>query len=168
MKKAVYAGSFDPMTNGHVWILEQASKLFDELIVAVGENYSKSYTFPLNDRLRLIEEVVKGASNIKVANFSNQFLVNYAKKIAANYIVRGIRNSQDYEYEKTMRHVNFDLNRDITTIFLLPPRQFAEVSSSMVKGLIGSSGWEEVVGQYVPSSVLEFLRHQYALNNSSK
>jgi pantetheine-phosphate adenylyltransferase len=157
MRKAVYAGSFDPVTNGHLWIIEEAAKLFDSLVVAIGENFEKSYSFSLENRLECLIAVTKGHSNIKVTHFKNDFLVNYAKSIDAHYIVRGIRNSNDYEYEKNMRHINSDLNKEISTIFLLPPRAYAEVSSSMVKGLVGSNGWEDIVKRYVPSEVFDRL-----------
>ena len=167
MRKAVYAGSFDPVTRGHLWMIEQAAKLFDSLIVAVGDNYKKNYTFTLEQRVSFLESLTSGYSNIEVSHFTNEFLVNYAKRVGVNYIVRGIRNSQDYEFEKTMRHVNSDLDINITTVFLLPPRQFAEVSSSMVKGLVGSNGWEGVVTQYVPNIVLEALSQQHLLLQKS-
>ncbi|MCE2706138.1 MAG: pantetheine-phosphate adenylyltransferase [Proteobacteria bacterium] len=157
MRRAVYGGSFDPVTNGHLWIIEEAAKLFDSLVVAIGENFEKAYTFSLEDRLECLSEVTKKFPNIKVTHFKNDFLVNYAKSIDAQYIVRGIRNPSDYEYERSMRHINSDLNKEISTVFLLPPRAYAEVSSSMVKGLVGSTGWENIVKKYVPHAVFDRL-----------
>ncbi|MCC2624811.1 MAG: coaD [Burkholderiales bacterium] len=154
-KTAVYAGSFDPITNGHLWMIEQSCKLFDKLIVAIGENADKKYTFNLKDRIDLIQNTTSKFSNVEVTHFKNLFLVDYAKSINAGFIVRGIRNYTDYEYEKSIRHINSDLARDITTVFLMPPRNFAEVSSSMVKGLIGSNGWEKIAKKYLPEPVLE-------------
>lgn len=167
MRKAVYAGSFDPVTRGHLWMIDQAAKLFDSLVVAVGDNYKKNYTFTLEQRVGFLQDLTCQYSNIEVSHFTNEFLVNYAKRVGVNYIVRGIRNSQDYEFEKTMRHVNSDLDINITTVFLLPPRHFAEVSSSMVKGLVGSDGWEDVVTQYVPSIVLAALSQEHLLLQKS-
>ncbi|MCC2645777.1 MAG: coaD [Burkholderiales bacterium] len=154
-KIAVYAGSFDPITNGHLWMIEQSCKIFDKLIVAIGENANKTYTFRLEERMELIRSTITRLSNVEVTNFKNLFLVDYAKSIGANFIVRGIRNYTDYDYEKSIRHINSDLSNEITTVFLMPPRNFAEVSSSMVKGLVGSAGWEKIAKKYLPKPVLE-------------
>ena len=167
MKKAIYAGSFDPPTNGHIWMIEQASKLFDHLIVAIGDNYEKNYTFSTVERLYLLKEITKPFKNVEIVNFHNEFLVNYAHTVNASHIIRGIRNSNDYEFEKTMRYINSDLNNKISTIFLIPPRNYVEVSSSMIKGLIGSNGWEEIVAKYAPNIVLQHLKsyHEKKIGN---
>jgi len=151
--KGIYAGSFDPPTNGHLWMFEQGASLFDDFVVAVGINPDKKYAFSIQERLEMLREITKRHRNVSVETFENQFLVNYAKKIGAGYIVRGIRSEGDYEFERGMRHINSDLNPDITTVFLMPPREIAEVSSSLVKGLIGPEGWRDVVGKYVPDVV---------------
>ena len=158
IKTAVYAGSFDPVTNGHLWIIEQASKIFDKVIVAIGENAEKEYTFTLDERLEMLRIMTKDILNVEVTHFHNELLVNYTKRIGAQFIVRGIRNYSDYEYEKNMRYINSDLSQDINIVFLIPPRNFAEVSSSLVKGLIGSIGWEEIAQQYLPEIVLNRLK----------
>ena len=157
VKRGVYAGSFDPVTNGHLWMINKAVDLFDELIVAVGYNPDKHYTFCADERAAMLRETTRQYTNLRVESFENQFLVDYAQSVGANYIVRGIRTASDYEFERTMRYVNSDLHPDITTIFLLPPREFAEVSSTMVKGLVGPKGWEAVIRQYVPGPVHEKL-----------
>jgi pantetheine-phosphate adenylyltransferase len=157
MRKAVYAGSFDPITNGHLWMVEKGSHLFDELIVAIGENPEKKYTFSFDERLRVLRDSVKGITNISVSSFENQFLVNYARTVGAQFILRGIRDSRDYEFERGMRHINDDLQSHITTVFLMPPREIAEVSSSLVKGLVGPKGWQEIVHRYVPAPVYDLL-----------
>ncbi len=166
MKTAVYAGSFDPVTNGHLWVIKQASHLFDNLVVAIGENYEKRYTFSLEERMELLKMVTEPFSNIRIAHFENEFLVDYARKINASYIVRGIRNSADYEYEKTMRYINSDLAQEINTIFLMPPRDYAEVSSSMIRGLIGPKGWEAVVNKYLPQPVFDKVLDWYNIKNA--
>jgi len=150
MRKGVYAGSFDPPTNGHLWMIERGSRLFDSLIVAIGTNPEKKYTFSIDERNEMLKELTETYTNITVDTFENQFLVNYAKSIGAHYILRGIRTENDYEYERTMRHINNDLNSEIETLFLMPPREIAEVSSSIVKQLVGPDGWEEVIKRYVP------------------
>ena len=90
--------------------------------------------------------------------FTNQYLINYARGIGAQFILRGIRCESDYEFERVMRNVNGDFDPHITTVFLMPPRDIAEVSSSMVKGLIGPEGWEAIVKQYVPAPVFKRLK----------
>jgi len=166
VKRAVYAGSFDPVTNGHLWMIREAVELFDELVVSVGVNPEKHCTFSVEERVEMLSAVTRGFNKLKVDVFKNQFLVNYAQSVDANYIVRGIRTATDYEYERTMRYINTDLHPDITTIFLLPPREYAEVSSTMVKGLVGPRGWETVIRQYVPEPVYRKLVAMYALGDS--
>ncbi len=163
MPRAVYAGSFDPITNGHLWMIQQGAQLFDELVVAVGVNPDKHSTFTLDERLQMLRESLAGLSNIAVEHFANQFLVRYAEAIGARYVLRGIRSEADFDYERRMRQINSDFCPQITTVFLVPPRDISEISSSMVKGLIGPDGWESVVRPYVPEAVFRFLMQKFAL-----
>ena len=153
----VYAGSFDPPTRGHVWMVEEGAKLFDRLIVAIGVNPDKQYKFSLVERLSMLRESLKSYRNVSVTSFSNRYLIDYAQSIGATHILRGIRSESDYEFERTMRNVNGDLNDSICSVFLMPPRGIAEVSSSMVKGLVGPKGWQKVVQKYVPVPVYRRL-----------
>ena len=157
MRKAVYAGSFDPLTKGHVWMIETGIEMFDELIVAIGNNPDKSYTFSVDERLDLLRASLPGAPNLSSANFEHRFLVDYAHDQGAKYILRGIRSENDYEYERVMRYINADLKGEITTVFLMPPRQIAELRSSMVKSMVGPKGWEKPVREYVPQPVFDAL-----------
>lgn len=138
-------------------MVEQGVALFDRLIVAVGINSEKRYTFPLEDRLAMLRASLKGIRKASVTSFSNLYLINYAQQIGATHILRGIRSGTDYEYERTMRNINGDLDPAICTVFLMPPRDIAEVSSSMVKGLVGPKGWQRVAKQYVPEPVYRYL-----------
>lgn len=138
-------------------MVEQGVALFDRLIVAVGINPGKRYTFPLEDRLAMLRESLKRFRNLSVTSFSNLYLIDYAQGIGATHILRGIRSESDYEYERTMRNINGDLDSGICTVFLMPPRDIAEVSSSMVKGLVGPEGWKRVVRKYVPEPVYRHL-----------
>jgi len=161
MRRAVYAGSFDPITLGHLWMIEQGCALFDELTVAIGVNADKRYLFSLEERMEMLRECTARFSNVKIASFENMFLVRYAEQIGASFILRGIRNEQDYGYERGMRYVNEELDAKVKSIFLIPPRELVEVSSSFVKGLVGPAGWEQVLAKYVPAAVhRRFVLHQ--------
>ncbi len=160
LRRAVYAGSFDPVTNGHMHMIREGARLFDEIVVAIGSNPDKRYTFSLDERMEFLRQSVAGIANVKLDQFENMFLVDYANSIEAEYILRGIRNPNDYEYERGMRHINEDMNPRVVTVFLIPPRQISEVSSSFVKGLVGPRGWERVVKDYLPAPIYEhFLKH---------
>jgi pantetheine-phosphate adenylyltransferase len=154
----IYAGSFDPLTIGHLWMIEQGAGLFHRLVVAVGVNPDKRYTFTLAERLDMLRESLQKYGNLSVASFSNLYLIDYAKSIGATHILRGIRSETDYEFERTMRNINGDLDAKICSVFLMPPRVIAEVSSSMVKGLVGPKDWQQVVRKYVPDAVFQRLR----------
>lgn len=161
MRKAVYAGSFDPITLGHLWIIQQAAPLFDELVVAVGVNPDKKASFTIDQRLDFIRESTVGVPRCVVASFANKYLVDYAVEVGASYIIRGIRNESDFTYERAMRHINSDLRPEVLTVFLMPPREIAELSSSMVKGMVGPAGWELIVQRSVPPCVFAALKAAY-------
>lgn len=157
MKRGVYAGSFDPVTNGHLWMIRRGAELFDEFIIAVGENPEKRCSYSHAERAALLRACTMDIPNVRVESFTNRFLVEYANEVGATYVLRGIRNVPDYEFERAMRHINADMSADITTVFLMPPREYAEISSSFVKGLIGPEGWQGVVQRYVPNAVFHFI-----------
>lgn len=142
-------------------MVEQGAHLFDRLIVAVGVNPDKNSTFSLEERLRMLRECVQSIRNVTVTTFSNQFLIDYAVSIGSTHILRGVRSVADYEFERAMRHINDDLNSNISTVFLMPPRDIAEISSSMVKGLVGPAGWKRVVRKYVPDPVYKRLLQEH-------
>ena len=161
MKKAVYAGSFDPVTNGHMYVLREGAALFDHLVVAVGTNPQKRYLFSAEERKALLEECCRGLPNVEVAAFEGEFLVRFAARIGATHLLRGIRNEHDYHFERMMRQVNGDIEPAVTSVYLMPPRDLSEISSSFVKGLVGVEGWREVVARYVPGPVLEALGRKH-------
>lgn len=159
---AVYAGSFDPPTLGHLWMIERGAELFDHLVVAVGTNPSKRYAFPLDARLDCLRACVTGlAADVQVEHFDNRYLVDYAAELGAGWILRGIRNERDFGYEQAMRNINQDLRPELQTTFLMPPREIAEYSSSLVKGLIGPEGWREIVPRYLPAPALDMVLQQH-------
>ena len=138
-------------------MIEQGLEMFDHLIVAIGSNPSKSYSFTVEERLELLRASTAASERLVIAHFDNRYLVDYAKKMGAKYILRGIRSPNDYEYERVMRHINADMAPEVTTVFLMPPRDIAELSSNMIKGLTGPTGWEETVSRYVPEAVFHAL-----------
>mgnify|MGYP002661649266 FL=1 len=103
----------------------------------------------------MLAAITQGFPNVLVTSFENDFLVNYAHEIDAEFIIRGIRTASDYEYERSIRYINSDLQPLISTVFLMPPREFAEVSSTMVKGMVGPKGWRKVIRRYVPEAVYD-------------
>ncbi|WP_028584335.1 pantetheine-phosphate adenylyltransferase [Desulfogranum mediterraneum] len=157
----IYAGSFDPPTNGHLWMFQQGIKLFDTFFIAVGKNAHKQYSFSLEERMDMIRELCIDQKNVEVVTLENKFLVKYAESINADYIFRGIRNEGDYTYERGMRYVNGNMNPSIQTLFMMSPRDLVEVSSSLVKGLVGADGWEEITENYVPEPVHRQLLKKY-------
>jgi pantetheine-phosphate adenylyltransferase len=105
----------------------------------------------------MLRESCRQFGNVEVSSFSHLYLIDYAESVGASHILRGIRSAGDYEFERTMRNINGDLDPKICTVFLIPPRDIAEVSSSMVKGLIGPAGWRRIVRKYVPAPVYRQL-----------
>ncbi len=159
-RKAVYAGSFDPVTSGHLYMIREGARLFDEFTVAVGTNPDKTYTFTVAERLEMLRAATEGVPNVEIVEMPKVYLVDFARSVGASYVLRGVRNESDYLLERTMRNVNADIADEITTVFLMPPREIAEVSSSFVKGLVGPAGWERVVEAYLPPEVLDVFRRR--------
>lgn len=157
----IYAGSYDPPTNGHLWMFKQGIRLFDTFFIAVGENAHKKYSFTLKERVEMIEELCIDQKSVKVVTIENKFLVKYAESVNADYIFRGIRNEGDYTYERGMRYVNSNMNGTIQTLFMMSPRDLVEVSSSLVKGLVGADGWEEIIQEYVPPTVYRRMLNKF-------
>ena len=164
--KAVYGGSFDPVTKGHLWMIEETLKLFDDLVIAVGINPQKRYMFDASTRAELLrgaicekfkwtEEMLN--FRIRIMPIDNDYLVNFARAVEAKHMVRGIRGVDDVPFEMMMRNINGDMAPEISTVFLMPPRDIADVSSSLVKGLVGPKGWTDVVSRYVTSNVMRAL-----------
>lgn len=157
MKKAVYAGSFDPPTIGHMETLQRAAELFDKVICAVAVNPGKKPTFTTEERLDILRTLTKDMSNVVVDSIQNEYLVRYAKRKGAEYIVRGIRNANDLVYESQLQYMNEGIESRVHTVHLIPPGHLAHISSSLVKSLIGPRGWEDEVSKYVDRSVTERL-----------
>lgn len=164
-RTAVYGATLDPLTSGHWWMIEQGMLLFDHLHIAVAENPAKTPYFTTDERRGMIQECLDNflvpPSRVSIGVVKGQYLVDYARQRNATHLLRGLRNQTDFDYERAMRNVNSDIDKGLHTVFLMPPREIAEVSSSLVKGLVGPDGWEEVVRRYVPMPVyLKLIERQ--------
>ena len=148
MKRAIIPGSFDPITIGHCDLIEKSSKIFDEIIIAVGNNIKKNYMFSLEQRTNFIKNEYKGNKKIIVKSYTG-LTVDFCKKMDSNFLIRGIRNTTDFEYEKEMAQINFHLSQ-IETIFLTPTNDKAHISSSFIKELMKNEGDFK---KYLPNSV---------------
>ena len=142
-------------------MIEQGVQLFDRLVIAIGTNPDKKYVFGLEERLDMLRDSTRSFPNLSVTSFSNRFLIDFAQSLGATHILRGIRSESDYEFERTMRNINGDLDPAICTVFLMPPRRIADVSSSMVRGLVGPVGWRKIVRKYVPDAVFTKFLQRY-------
>jgi pantetheine-phosphate adenylyltransferase len=148
MKKAVFPGSFDPLTLGHVDIIKRAIPLFHEIVIAIGVNAEKKYMFSLAERKRFIEETFKNEPKVSVITYEG-LTIDLCSKIKANYILRGLRNPADFEFEKAIAHTNRKLSK-IETVFLLTAAKTSYISSSIVRDVIRNGGEYE---KLVPDAV---------------
>jgi pantetheine-phosphate adenylyltransferase len=139
MKTAVFAGSFDPITKGHEDIVLQAMPLFDEIIIAIGVNIDKKYAFPLEKRIKWIENTFAEYPKVKVVSYQG-LTVEFCKKMNAGFIIRGLRNTTDFEYESIIAEANKKLNPDVETVFFLANPNLRCVSSSVVRDIIKNGG----------------------------
>lgn len=148
MKRALFPGSFDPITLGHLDIIERSIHLFDEIVISVGTNSDKKYMFPLKKRMAFIEETLSEYKNISVSQYEG-LTIEFCKKVQADFIIRGLRNPADFEFEKAIAHTNRALS-GIETVFLLTAAKTSFISSSIVREIISNNG---DYSQMVPGSV---------------
>lgn len=148
MRKAIFPGSFDPITLGHYDIIKRSIPLFDEIVVAIGVNAEKKYMFSLEDRTRFIEEAFADEPKVSVATYEG-LTIDLCKKLKANFILRGLRNPADFEFEKAIAHTNRRLSK-IETVFLLTAANTSYISSSIVRDVIRNGGQYEML---VPDAV---------------
>ncbi len=149
MKVVVFPGSFDPITRGHKDIVLRATVLFDKIIIAAGKNVNKRYMFSLEQRIQWIRETFRGHPNIEVDRYTG-LLVKYVKEKGAVFILRGLRNSADFEFEKAVTQANRKLENELETIFLMTASGLSSVSSGIVRDVIRNNG---DYTQFVPNSV---------------
>lgn len=148
-KIAVFPGSFDPFTKGHESIVRRTLSLFDEMIVAIGKNIHKTSFFSLEKRQQWIEKVFQKEPKVKVTAFSG-LTVDFCKQVNARYIVRGLRTSADFEFEKAIAQMNKALHTDVETIFILPIPELSAINSTIIRDIVRNGG---DASQFVPEEV---------------
>ena len=157
MKISIYPGSFDPITNGHIDIIERASKISDKLIVSVLNNGEKKSLFTVDERVEMIKDSTKHFQNVEVDSFDG-LLVDYAKKKDASIVIRGLRAVTDFEYELQLAQTNRELYNKVETVFLLTSIQYSYLSSSIVKQVAAENG---DISKFVTSFVANKLKEKY-------
>jgi pantetheine-phosphate adenylyltransferase len=158
MRRAIYPGSFDPITNGHLDVIERACKLFDEVIVAIAQNVEKEPLFTLEERLEVLRATVGRNPGVRIGQFEG-LLVDYAVTEKAHAVIRGLRAVSDFEYEFQMALMNRKLQGSVETIFLMPKEDYTYLSSRLVKEIARLGG---DVSKFVPSDVARALREKFA------
>ena len=157
MTKAVFPGSFDPMTNGHINIIQRAAKLFDEIDVVIAVNDDKKYLFSTEERLSLVQELIMPFRNVAVHTWAG-LIVEYAKQTGAKVLIRGIRNMNDFSYEFDLSLMNHNLNPEVETLYIPTDQKFLLLKSSAIKELAKLGG--DVSGM-VPENVKKALERKY-------
>jgi pantetheine-phosphate adenylyltransferase len=148
-KIALFAGSFDPFTRGHEAVVEEALRLFDEVVIGVGENVSKKSLLTVEQRCRLIEDNFQNNSRVRVASYST-LTGDFAREVGATVLVRGVRNTVDFEFERTIEATNRQLFPELTTVLLPTPAEYMHISSSMVRELLA---FGREVADYLPTKI---------------
>ncbi len=157
MTTAIYPGSFDPITNGHLDILKSGSEIFDKVIIAVSYNIEKKGFLSVEKRVELIKESIEDLKNVEVDSFEG-LTVDYARKRGTHILLRGLRTSSDFEYELQLSQTNNYLSKDIKTVFLITKPEYNFISSSMVKEILSNKGDIEA---FVPKPVYQYLKTNY-------
>ncbi len=163
MRRAVYPGSFDPVTNGHLDVIKRASRLFDEVLVAVAVNDAKVGMFSYEERVALLEEALVGFDNVKVTRFEG-LLVDFVMAQNAQTVVRGLRAISDFEYEFQMALMNRKLNPQVETLFLMASEEYTYLSSRMIKEIARLGG---EIDRFVPNSVASALREKFGITTGA-
>ena len=157
MRRAVYPGSFDPVTFGHLDIIERSAKMVDELVVGVLHNSAKNSLFSLEERVNMIREMTKDIPNVRVESFDG-LLVDYMTQIGANIIIRGLRAVTDFEYELQLAQMNHVQNENIETVFLITSLKYSYLSSTIVKEIASYGG---DISKFVPAELMDRIYAKY-------
>lgn len=168
MKKIAFSGSLDPITNGHMWVIGEARELADEVVVFISENASKKPQFTAARRKEIVESSVAavGWTNVSVMIVRGDYTARAAKRHGINFLIRGIRNTTDFDYENLLQQANVDVLHGSKTLFVMPPRDLGSVSSSFVRGLQGPVGWHWTTARFMPAPayrawILDWLRSEW-------
>ncbi len=153
-KIAIFPGSFDPITCGHASIIRRAIPLFDKIIVAIGVNTLKSTYFDLDTRIKMIEAVFSGTENVAVQSYSG-LTIDFCREVNAQFLLRGLRTSADFEFERSIGQINKQLDPNIETVFLLTQPEHTALNSSIVRDILRYKG---DVSMFVPAEILPFLQ----------
>ena len=164
MRTALYPGTFDPITLGHLDVLNRASLIFDRVIIGVAHNISKNPTLSLEARMKLIEENLRSLPNIEIQSFDG-LVVDFAKQVGAVALIRGLRAVSDFEYELQMAQMNRNLDESIETLFLMPNEAFTFISSTLIKQVAIYGG---DISKFVPANVYEALKEHFPKLNGNK
>ena len=162
MKIAIYPGSFDPVTLGHLDIIERSSKFVDELVVGVLHNSAKNSLFSVEERVNMIKEMTKDLPNVKVESFDG-LLVDYMSQIGANIIIRGLRAVTDFEYELQLAQMNHVQDEEIETLFMITNLKYSYLSSTIVKEIASYGG---DISKFVPKQLMDRIYAKYNKENS--
>ena len=155
-QKAVFPGSFDPVTLGHKDIVERAALIFEKVYVAIGRNTSKTTMLPFDSRLEIVSKVFAGMSGVEVVSYE-ELTVNLCEHLGARYVVRGLRSGTDFDYERNIALMNEKLNHSIETVFFISNPDYAGISSTIVKEIHKFGG---DISRFVPQEVIEFLKSE--------
>jgi pantetheine-phosphate adenylyltransferase len=150
----VFPGSFDPITNGHIDLVQRCLPLFDKVHIAIGINTAKSYLFSLEQRISWLKGIFKNEPKVVIDQFEG-LTVNYCKQIGAHYLLRGLRNASDFDYEKTISQLNTIIGDDLETLFLISRPEFSHISSTIVREIIKGKA---DVGMFVPKVIADEVR----------
>lgn len=159
---AVYAGSFDPPTFGHFDLIERASKIFSQVIIAIGRHPTKKPLFTVDERIEMLSRITKGIDNVRIDTFDG-LLIHFCEKVGARVIVRGLRAATDFEYELQIAHANADMSPLIDTIFLPTRTKYTFISASLIREIASHGG---DVSHYAPAVVCEALQAKYGSRSS--
>ncbi|MFZ6653704.1 pantetheine-phosphate adenylyltransferase [Undibacterium sp. TJN19] len=169
MKKIAFSGTLDPITNGHMWVIQEARAMASEVVIFISENPGKKPQFPAEKRKAIIEQslALQGWDDVSVMLIKGDYTARAAKRLGIDYLIRGIRNTSDFDYENLIQQTNVDVLHGAKTIFIMPPRDLGSVSSSFVRALQGPVGWHWSVKQFLPKPaytawLIDWLQQDWA------